>query len=203
MIQKALSSIIPAMPNNPNPQGKGLVPLLQTIDNQRLRALVPPKQIDQIEMELFTSLFVLQSRIGFQPVIGRSYWLYQTDGPSGADKEYRLLLVAPHEWHSPYRGRYIGRCELQEDRTWTLALDPAMAADQAFMESIEAQRQELSAEIQSAKSLEDILPVFEERFGFHARVLAYTLGKSLGISMELSGIHQLGYAEVKGLLDSM
>ena len=54
------------MPRNPNPQGKGLVPVLQGLQHQWQQPVLLPKQIDQIEMELFTSLFVLQSEFKFK-----------------------------------------------------------------------------------------------------------------------------------------
>lgn len=183
------------MPDNPNPQGKGLVPVLQSLEQHRVIELVPPKQIDQVEMELFTSLFVLQSDIRFNPVAGRSYWLYQVEG------RYSLLLVAPHEWHRPYRGRFIGECVLQSDRTWTLQLSPAVAADSGFMQQIEQARAGFVESLEKAACVDDMLPRYEAELGFYARVLAYTLGRSLEASMGLSGIRGLSYAQAKGYLD--
>jgi len=182
------------MPRNPNPQGKGLVPVLQGLQQQQLRKVILPKQIDQIEMELFTALFVLQGELRFNPVPGRSYWLYATD--SG----YRLLMVGPHEWHAPYPGRFIGECVLQQDRTWTLALDEQLAGDKDFMAEIEAQRAQLQRRLEAAKRIDDVLPVYEQSLGYHGRVMAYVLGRSLFTSMELSGINSLDYKEAKGLL---
>ena len=56
----------------PNPQGKGLVPILDSLVQSRASISVPPKHIEQITSELFTSLFVLHSQFQFKPVIGRS-----------------------------------------------------------------------------------------------------------------------------------
>ena len=183
------------MPNNPNPQGKGLVPLLQGLDGHRLDRLLPPKQIDQVQMELFTSMFVLQSDFRFNPVPNKIYYLYQTEG------RFRLLLVGPHEWGlNGYRGRYIGSCILHDDRTWTLALDPAMEHDREFMDYIANEQDMLQEVLEKAESLEDILPVYEKSFGHYGRILAYILGKSLAISMDMSGIKSLSYQEAKGLL---
>lgn len=182
------------MQRNPNPQGKGLVPVLQSLQHQAFRKVILPKQIDQIEMELFTSLFVLQGELRFNPVPGRSYWMYETE------TGYRLLMVAPDEWHSPYPGRFIGECVLQPDRTWTLALDADLAADDAFMARIEAQRRQLQRNMEQAEHIEDVLPIYEQSLGYHGRVMAYILGKSLFTSMELSGINSLDYKAAKGLL---
>ncbi len=182
------------MPENPNPQGKGLVPILQGIDRHRLDRLLPPKQIDQVQMELFTSMFVLQSDIRFNPVPDRSYFLYQTEG------RYKLLMVAPHEWHTPYRGRYIGECKLHTDRTWSMALDAAMTHDKAFMEHITREQKKLQQVLENASSMEEVLPVFEGQLGYNSRILAFILGKSLGLSMDRAGISSLTYGEAKGLL---
>jgi len=182
------------MPENPNPQGKGLVPLLQGLDSHRLDRLLPPKKIDQVQMELFTSMFVLKSDIRFNPVPDRSYFLYQTDG------RYKLLMVGPQEWTTPYRGRYIGECSLHQDRTWSMALDPAMTHDEAFMAEITSEQDKLQHALETARSVEDVLPVFEEQLGYNSRLLAYILGKSLGISMEMAGIRVLSYDDAKGLL---
>ena len=184
------------MPRHPNPQGKGLVPVLQGLQQHWLRHVLLPKQIDQIEMELFTSLFVLQSELKFNPVPGKSYWMYETAAG------YRLLLVAPHEWHTPYPGRCVGECTLQIDRTWNLVLAAELATDTEFMQRIETQREKLLNTLEKAQKVEDILPAFEGSLGYYGRLMAFILGKSLLTSMQLSGIRELDYKAAKGLLGS-
>src|SRR5688572_1921758 len=180
--------------NNPNPQGKGIVPVLQGLQQHWLQPVVLPKQIDQIEMELFTSLFVLQSELKFNPVPGKSYWMYETG------TGYRLLLVGPDEWHKPYPGRFIGECVLQKDRTWTLMLDDSLAEDRSFMDMIEAQRKKLHSALASAEKIDDLLPAFEPSLSYYGRVMAFILGRSLLTSMQLSGIKGLDYKGAKKLL---
>lgn len=182
------------MPENPNPQGKGLVPILEDLERQRVAGVLPPKKIDQVEMELFTSLFVLRSEFKFNPVPEKPYWLYQKEG------HFKLLMIAPHEWQRPYPGRFIGKCVLHQDRTWTLELDHAMTHDKAFMDYIESERARLHQSLEEAESVEEALPVYESSFAFYARILAFTLGKSLDASMQLSGIKGLTYRQAKGLL---
>jgi hypothetical protein len=190
-----LAGIIPAMPDNPNPQGKCLVPLLQGLDRHRLDKVLPPKHIEQVEMELFTSMFVLQSEFGFNPVANRTYFLYQKES------KFRLLLVGPHEWgNTSYQGRIIGSCILHDDRTWTLALDPAMEHDHDFMAYIASEQEKLKQALEHTDTLGEILPVFEENFCYYGRILAYILGKSLSVSMDIAGIKSLTYNEARGLL---
>jgi hypothetical protein len=203
------------MPRNPNPQGKGLVPVLQGLQREWQQPVLLPKQIDQIEMELFTSLFVLQSEFKFSPVPGKSYFMYgfygttgaaaddtgaATVGGAGAAQGYRLLLVAPHEWHEPYPGRFIGECILQQDRTWTLLLNPELEKDEDFMKRVQDLRGKLLGALAKAEKIEDVLPSFEESLGYYGRITAFILGKSLLTSMQLSGIKGLSYEAAKGFL---
>ena len=58
-----------------NPQGKGLVPILESLEESRALISVAPKHISQISSELFTSLFVLHSHFQVKPVVGKSHWL--------------------------------------------------------------------------------------------------------------------------------
>lgn len=182
------------MPRNPNPQGKGLVRILQGLQQHWLDPAIVPKQIDQIEMELFTSLFVLQSELRFNPIPGISYWMYATD------TGYRLLLVGPSEWHTPYPGRSIGECVLQKDRTWTLKLDNKLASDRTFIDLIEQHRAKLHKALEGASKIDDLLPVFENSLGYYGRVMAFILGRSLLASMQLSGIRGLDYKGAKKML---
>lgn len=179
---------------NPNPQGKGLVPILVGLQQHMLRLQVPPKPITQIEMELFTSLFVLQSEIRFNPAVGQVYWLYsRAEG-------YRLSLIGPDEWHKAMPHRFIGRCELLEDRTWTLELEADVAQDTAFIAHIEGQREIFQAALERAEHVEDVLPTYVPTLGYQGRVFAYILSRSLRRSMQLSGIAALPYREAVALL---
>jgi hypothetical protein len=182
------------MNRNPNPQGKGLVPVLQGLQQHWARVRVPAKHIDQVSLELFTSLFVLQSEFKFNPVAGQDYWLYRRG------KAWMLSLISPDEWGQNRPGRYIGRCELQQDRTWTLDLDPDIAADGAFMSEVEQRRRQLQEKIETAAALQDILPDYDDRAGYYSKVLAFILGKSLRSSMQLAGIAALDYKAAKGLI---
>ncbi len=182
------------MARNPNPQGKGIVPVLQGLQQHWLEPVVMPKQIDQIEMELFTSLFVLQSEFKFNPVPNKSYWMYGTD--SGC----RLLLVGPDEWHKPYPGHFIGECVLRKDRTWTLMLADVLTRDHTFMAMIDEHRTRLHAAFEQANKIDDLLPAFENSLGYYGRVMAYIVGRSLLTSMQLAGIKGLDYKGAKKML---
>jgi hypothetical protein len=116
---------------------------------------------------------------------------------------YRLLLVGPDEWHTPYPGRVIGECVLQTDRTWTLRPDDALAEDRAFIKNVAKQREKLHAALTHATKIDDVLPVYETALSYHGRVMAFILGRSLLASMQLSGIKGLDYKGAKKLLNDL
>lgn len=176
------------MNKTPNPQGKGLVPVLEQLAACRPRVAVPAKRIDQITRELFTSMFVLESEFGFRPVAGRSYWLYRKG------ERFRLSLVAPEEWSGGgLFGQPIGECVLHADLTWTLALSDSAAADPAVQRLIAARRQALQDTLEQASTLEAALPVFEARLRFYPRAFAAGLAHSLQTSLRLGGMAGLNY----------
>lgn len=180
---------------NPNPQGKGLVPVLSALNDAGRSIVVPPKQVQQVSGELFTSLFVLESRFGFKPVVGRSYWLYRRDDV------FELSLLAPEQWSALVYGQYIGACDLHSDLTWTLMLSDTALADTVLMNEIATRRAEFEQELQSARCIDDLLPVFKEELPFYQRVFASALAGSLGASMQSAGIRGLSYQEAVGLLE--
>jgi hypothetical protein len=178
------------MSDKPNPQGKGLVPVLEQLAASRTRITVPPKRIDQITRELFTSLFVLESEFKFNPVQGESYWLYRRA------ERFCLSLVSPTEWGGPSPlGGYVGRAELHPDLTWSLELSEAAAGDTQLQQLIERRRGQLQETLQSASTVEAALPVYEGRLSFYPRLFASALAHSLRLSMRHGGLEGLSYRQ--------
>ncbi len=178
------------MAKNPNPQGKGLVPVLSVLaEGKTAAAHVPPKEIDQISVELFTSLFVLRSDFKFRPVPGQTYTLYQKDG------RFRLSLVAQHEWEGNLFGKVVGECKLQSDMTWTLKLSEEAGRDEALLAYIEKERLAFDQRVRNAKTMEDILPEYDESQVFYQRAYSHVLAHSLRSSMLRAGIAALPFAE--------
>jgi hypothetical protein len=104
------------MNKSANPQGKGVVGILDSMQQAKKHLQVSAKNIQQISRELFTSLFILNSQIRFKPTTKQTYWLYFKNN------QYQLSLIAPGQWAPAKYGRFIGACELQADLTWTLEL---------------------------------------------------------------------------------
>jgi hypothetical protein len=176
---------------SPNPQGKGLVPVLENLLQTRKHLAMPAKDILQIANELFTSLFVLNSQIKFKPIIGRTYWLYRKH------EIYGLSLIAPEEWASSKYGQFIGACELRPDLTWTLDLSEQCRDDRELIAEITRQRERFDQKLKTAGHVDDILPVYIATLPFYSRVLASALAHSLGQSMQKSGISGLGFNQAR------
>lgn len=180
----------------PNPQGKGLVTAFASLEESRARISVPPKHINQVSNELFTSLFVLQSRFHFKPVVGRPYWLYRRDN------RFDLSMVSPREWNGSRDAEVVGECELQPDMTWVLQLEPQAAEDDELMACIEDRRRKFEQALAAADTLEFAMPYYVAELPFYQRVFASVLACSLRDSMAKSNISGLNYAQARGLLES-
>ena len=78
----------PGFVKRPNPQGKGLVPVLR--DWQLLSPVVQEaKSAPEFLRDYCLSLLVLASDFPFRPVIGRHYYLYF------AAAQWKLSMIAP------------------------------------------------------------------------------------------------------------
>ena len=177
------------MKKHPNPQGKGLVPILQGLQCTLPQIQVPAKRMVQIASELFTSLFILRSEITFKPTVGRSYWLYKIN------KRFKLLMVGPTEWHGAKPGLFVGECVLQNDITWTLQLSAASSMDNELMALLKQASQQLQRDFYAGKKVEDVLPKYEASMSFYGRALAYGLSHSLHTSMVKAGINGLSFEQ--------
>lgn len=177
-----------------NPQGKGLVAVLDSLQHAKKSLQAPAKNIQRISGELFTSMFVLSSQIRFKPALRQTYWLYFKD------RQYRLSLIAPGQWRPAQYGRYIGACELQTDLTWTLALSEDCSNDHALMLDIAHRRLAFEEQLQQAEKIDDVLPVYAEKLPFYSRVLAAALADSLRQSMQKSGISGMNFLQASKLL---
>ena len=184
------------MKKNPNPQGKGLVPVLQSLAESRALISSTPKQINQISSELFTSLFILHSQFQFKPVVGKRYWLYQRD------KQFQLSLISPREWGNDTFGFYVGECILQPDITWSLSLDDSAARNKTLMNYIKNKKIEFEQAMRSAESIDSSLPFYIGELPFYQRVFATALANSLKQSMVLSGIQGLSFAQAQKCLSA-
>ena len=98
---------------NPNPQGKGVVPVLRDWATMRpVRSM--PKDAAAFLRDYCISSLVLAARFQFKPVPGKEYFLY------AREDDWMLSLIGPHEWGQREPGAFLGRCVLRADMTWAM-----------------------------------------------------------------------------------
>ncbi len=117
---------------NPNPQGKGLVPLLRDWGTMQPTVSGTKSSTDFLRDYCLSSL-VLSAHFRFKPVVGKPYFLY------AREQGWSLSLIAPHEWGRGKGEDFVATCRLRRDMTWdmdTSQVDeqsPALARAQTFI----------------------------------------------------------------------
>lgn len=179
---------------NPNPQGKGLTPVLDDVRGLQLRP-GGDKSPSQFLRDYFISSLILSARFRFRPVVGRHYFLY------AAQPQWLLSLVAPAQWRGAAPGPFVGRCRLRDDMTWELETrrledlpdvsDDVLAFIDAFVERLTA-----------GGSVADSLPFYLSTLPYQQRVLATALAASLQQTLDNDGAAAGMVADVDLLLSN-
>jgi hypothetical protein len=172
------------MKPNPNPQGKGLVPVLDAWQSVQ-PAAVAPKSAPRLLGDYLVSLLVLSAEFSFKPVPGKPYYLYWREGG------WQLSLISPAEWGLRLPGECLGECQLGFDMTWHLTPQPETVFSAELQRAIEQFTANFGEHLASADALEDTLPFYVRQLPFYRRLLATGLAISLKHSIQASG--QLGY----------
>ena len=68
------------------------------------------EKIEKLYEEYNTSIMVWESKISFEPIVGKSYFLYNFKG------DLTLSLIAPNEWNRSKD--FIGEFILNSDNKW-------------------------------------------------------------------------------------
>jgi len=164
-----------------NPQGKGLVPVLDA-----LNALRPwqaePKTGEAILRDFCLSTLVLSAHFDFRVVPGKTYYLYRRG--SG----WQLSLISPEEWGDRSPGPWVAHCDLRTDMTWDVALAPDIGDDGALVSALESHLRGFVERVSGAESLEAALPIYEQQLPYQQRMMATALSSSLQTSLLLSGL---------------
>ena len=173
------------MKTNPNPQGKGLVPVLDAWQSLQPVA-VAPKSAPRLLGDYMVSLLVLSAEFSFQPVPGKPYYLYWREG------NWQLSLISPAEWGPQHPGECLGECQLGFDMTWHLIPQRETAFSANLLHAIEQFTALFSEQLASAETLEDTLPFYVRQLPFYRRLSASGLAASLQHSIRASD--QLGHS---------
>jgi hypothetical protein len=177
---------------NPNPQGKGLVPVLAHWHALRPRAAAA-KGPAELLLDLFASTLVLSARCHLRPVVGQRYYLYcdlDRDLDRALERDdtgWRLSLISPAEWGERAPGHCLGPCWLREDMTWYLDAEAALAADARLRGRVAALVQDFLERLDVDGPLEVQLPGYHRELPYYRRLLAAGLGASLRQSLAAAG----------------
>lgn len=178
---------------NPNPQGKGLVPVLADWHSTR-PATVSSKAPAELLFDWFVSALVLSAKFRFRPVPGQRYFLYLRNG------DWRLSLVGPEEWGDRDCGDCLGSCWLREDMTWAIEAGEALEATPALQQALATLARSFADELDSDDSLGSQLPGYRRELPYFQRMLATGLGSSLRQS---AGDRETLSRSTRGLLSEL
>ncbi len=159
----------------PNPQGKGLVPMLADWDSVQPVAAANRSASEFLRAYCLSSL-VLAADFRFKPVIGQSYYLYAT--ATG----WNLSLIAPDEWRNSRADQLLGTCRLQADMTWRVEMaqfDEGSAVASSARDFVRGFVETLTAQDDIAA----YLPVYASELPYYQRMLATAMSKSLRHAM--------------------
>ncbi len=167
-----------------NPQGKGLVGILADWDYSAPRSVVA-KPAPQLLADYFTSLLVLSASFKFEPVFGKTYYLYCEHG------SLLLSLISPDEWAKDAKRRaYVGECVLHGDATWSISPSDNISHPGDVADAVAAVYEGFVEKLHSENALEDELPFFEQSLPYYPRLFAAALSRSIRASLILGD--QLG-----------
>lgn len=171
---------IPRDQKNPNPQGKGLVPILRDWASvQPVTTLA--KTPDVFLRDYCISSLVLAANFRFKPVPGKAYFLYVRD------HKWMMSLIAPREWGQSQPGAFLGCCRLRADMTWEIETAEAGEADELALERAQDFVQGFVAAMGEQDGIVEHLPFYVSELPYYQRLLATALAASLQRSLPTSG----------------
>ena len=168
-----------------NPQGKGLVPILEAWHGVQAAA-VEAKTARHIIKDYFTGLLVLSAEFNFKPCFGAAYYLYFSSQPQ--KQSWKLSLIAPAEWGEHAPGPCLGRCELNADMTWQLTLEGNVDSKPELVAALQLFHDGFIDLLDRDQTLEEGLPFFVSSLPYYRLLFSAGLASSLSRSMALSSL---------------
>jgi hypothetical protein len=163
-----------------NPQGKGLVPSLQSLEAFR-RLPARDRSSREWLLDYLAGALVLSAKFSFRPLINRTYYLYWCDG------EWTLSMISPAQWGDRLRASPVAECVLRDDYSWTLVVHESVAHNPDLLAALAAFQAGFLTHIDTPKPLVDGLPFCQADLSWYPRLMALGLSKSLKVSMDRAG----------------
>lgn len=165
----------------PNPQGKGQIGFLLDWDYSTPRGIVV-KRSAQVLADYFTSLLVLSAAFKFKPAYNKDYYLYFER------KEWNLSLISPDDWNTLVKRRaFAGVCNLHDDSTWSISPSDNLSQPGPLADAVSEFYDRFAEKLQSPRSLEEDLPLYEGSLPYWQRIFAAALSRSLRASLTRGG----------------
>ena len=159
-----------------NPQGKGALPLVQSLEASRPRD-IPYKSPSQVLEQYCLSALVLGANFRFKPVPLKPYYLYLTNG------SWELSLISPQEWGALTQRIFVARCELRTDMTWAVDVDVVAVEHETVSDSLQQHVEAFNHNLREKGSIEAALPFYVRELPYYQRLLASGLAASLNHSI--------------------
>ena len=181
-----MDTLRPSAQKNPNPQGKGCVPVLQDWHALSRSSPVSKSAYDILTDYCFSAL-VLAAKFRFRPVPGKTYYLYSEE------QAWSLSLIGPQEWGDSQPGEFVANCCLQTDMTWQLEFDQPRT-DSPVSDRLKGFVEGFTSTLARQESVVDELPFYVRELPYYQRMLATGLAASLQHSIKETGTLALAQA---------
>lgn len=178
-----------------NPQGKGLVPVLEQWAS--MRPVTPSeKSPHTLLSDYFISLLILSAEFAFKPVIEQHYYLYHGKSASPSRSKisdtsrrvWKLSLIAPEQCGRHNIGTYVGYCQLRTDMTWALSPDTKVKDNVVVIQALKHFQQQFSEHLDVEQPLSKNLPYYADELPFYRRLAATGLARSINASLTQCGL---------------
>lgn len=179
MIKEAGGEGTQAYQKNPNPQGKGVVPILR--DWATMQPTTSDKPPAKFLRDYCISSLVLAAKFKFKPVLGKRYFLY------ARDNDWMMSLIAPNEWGQREPGAFLGGCRLRPDMTWEIETSQECEADEVALQKAQNFVTGFVDALSEQDAIADHLPFYVSELPYYQRLLATALAASLQRTLPTSG----------------
>ncbi len=169
-----------------NPQGKGQVPVLQSLEVVR-QLPARDRSTEEWLLDYLIGALVISAEFSFKPIPNKAYYLYWLDG------DWTLSIISPDEWGNRLRTTPVARCKLREDYSWILTPYESVKNNPEVLAAIADFQTAFIEFIDSPSPVVENLPFCRAELSWYPRLMAFGLSKSLELSLQRSGTeHQTG-----------
>ncbi|ARN72670.1 DUF2452 domain-containing protein [Oceanicoccus sagamiensis] len=164
-----------------NPQGKGLVPVLEALEP--LSQLPAQQRSSQDWLrDYLAGALIVSARFSFKPVLRQSYYLYWQTG------QWQLSMISPSEWGSRLQTTPVASCQLREDYSWDISPYDSVAETPELLASLASFQSGFLDFIDNEMPLVDQLPFYQAELPWYPRLMALGLAKTLQRSLDSAGL---------------